>query len=99
MSRAQPIADVLSELMTRRGYARVQGNEAVALAWREAAGDLMAGLTRACLVRRGALEVVVANSALVQELTYRKATILTDLARLLPTEKIKNLKFRVGPIE
>lgn len=96
--RPQPIAEILSELMTRRGYARVQGSEAVAQAWREAAGELLAGHTRPCQVRRGALEVVVANSALMQELSYRKTEILSGLATLLPAEKIKNLKFRVGPI-
>ena len=40
------IGDVLSELMARRGYARVQSAAAYDAAWREAAGPLAAKYTR-----------------------------------------------------
>ena len=66
------IGDVLSELMARRGYARLQSAEAYDAAWREAAGPLAAEYTRVGLLRRGTLEVVVANSTLVQELASRR---------------------------
>lgn len=95
----QPIGDILSQIMARRGLARVRSGEAFAAAWTEAAGAAMAAYTRAGLVRRGVLEVIVGNSVLVQELTFRKAALLADLARLLPDERIADVKFRVGPIE
>ena len=38
----QTIGNVLSELMSRRGYARVQSAAAYDAAWREAAGPLAA---------------------------------------------------------
>jgi hypothetical protein len=35
---------------------------------------------------------------LLQELTFQKQTILGELARLLPEERIDKLRLRVGPI-
>jgi predicted nucleic acid-binding Zn ribbon protein len=95
----QTIGNVLSELMARRGYARVQSAGAYDAAWREASGPLLAKYTRLGPLRRGTLEVVVANSTLVQELGFQKQALLQGLARLLPDEGIKNLRFRVGSIE
>jgi predicted nucleic acid-binding Zn ribbon protein len=94
----QAIADVLAELMARRGFARISSAAACENAWREAAGELAAQYTRAVGVRRGKLEVLVAHSALVQELSFRKAALLERLKRLLPEEDITDLRFRVGPI-
>ncbi|HEX4150125.1 MAG TPA: DUF721 domain-containing protein [Pirellulales bacterium] len=93
------MADVLSELLTRRGYARAQAGTAYVDAWHTAAGELVSRYTRPGNVRRGVLEVLVANSTLMQELTFQKQTILNQLARLLPDERIVDLKLRVGPIE
>jgi predicted nucleic acid-binding Zn ribbon protein len=95
----QAIGNVLSELMSRRGYARVQSASAYEAAWREAAGPLTAAYTRVGQVRRGTLDVVVANSTLVQELGFQKRALLKNLADLLPDEGIENLRFRVGSIE
>ena len=95
----QTIGNVLSELMSRRGYARVQSAAAYDAAWREAAGPLVAKYTRVGLLRRGTLEVVVANSTLVQELGFQKRMLLKSLAALLPDDGIENLRFRVGNIE
>ena len=95
----QPIADVLAELMARRGFARVQGAGACTHAWREAAGPLAAEYTRVGLVRRGKLEVTVANSTLIQELNFQKTALLKALHRLLPGENIKDLRFRLGAID
>ncbi len=95
----QTIGNVLSELMSRRGYARVQSAAAFDDAWREAAGSLVARYTRVGQVRRGTLEIVVANSTLVQELGFQKAALLAKLGQLLPDEGIKNLRYRVGKIE
>ncbi|HET6884058.1 MAG TPA: DUF721 domain-containing protein [Pirellulales bacterium] len=97
--RPQKMGDVLAELMARRGYAREQTATNYETAWREAAGELLARHTRVGLLRRGALEVTVANSVLLQELTFQKHAILGQLSRLLPGEKIDKLRLRVGPIE
>jgi predicted nucleic acid-binding Zn ribbon protein len=95
----QTIGNVLSELMSRRGYARVQSAAAYDAAWQEAVGPLAAQYTRVGQLRRGTLEIVVANSTLVQELGFQKQTLLQTLAELLPDEGIKNIRFRTGNIE
>ena len=69
------------------------------VAWREAAGPLAAKYTRVGQLRRGTLEVVVANSTLVQELGFQRTELLKTLTELLPHEGIKGLRFRVGSIE
>ena len=91
--------DVVSELMTRRGFARVQAGEAYENAWREAAGEVAAKYSRVASLRRGVLEVVVANSTLVQELTFQKNELLQQLNHKLPEEGITHLRLRVGAIE
>jgi predicted nucleic acid-binding Zn ribbon protein len=95
----EKIGNVLGELMARQGYARVQSSGAREAAWRQAAGELAAQYTRVGSVRRGKLEVVVANSTLMQELTYQKTDLLSSLAELLPDETINDLRFRVGAID
>lgn len=93
------IGEVLSEVMARRGYARVQSAAAYDDAWREAAGPLAANYSRPGTLRRGTLEVIVANSTLMQELGFQKHALLKSLAGLLPDENIENIRFRVGDIE
>ena len=95
----QAIGNVLSELMARRGYARVQSAAEYDAAWGQAAGPLAAQYTRVGGLRRGRLEVVVANSTLMQELGFQKAGLLQSLARLLPDQGIKDLRFRLGVIQ
>ncbi len=96
--KPKPIGDVLAELMARRGYARVQSGGACADAWRQAAGEALASGSRATQVRRGVLEVMVSHSTMVQEIGFQKGALLARLAELLPDEKIRDLKVRVGRV-
>ncbi|MEX2027561.1 MAG: DciA family protein [Pirellulaceae bacterium] len=93
---AKKIGDVVSQLLAKRGYARVQAAAAFDDAWRSAAGERFAAQTRCGHVRRGVLEVFAANSAVVQELTFMKTSLLQKLSSLAPDRKIKDLKFKVG---
>jgi len=99
MGEPRQIGDVLSQLMARRGYARVQSAGACAEAWQQAAGEKIAAVTRATTVRRGVLEVLVKNSILAQELGFQKLALVKQLAELLPAEKIRDVKFRVGKLD
>jgi len=98
MAEPQHIGDVLAQLMARRGYARVQSADRCAEAWQQAAGTRLAKYTRATVVRRGVLEVLASSSTIVQEMGFEKAALVARLAELLPDEKIRDLKFRVGPL-
>jgi predicted nucleic acid-binding Zn ribbon protein len=94
----ETIGNILSELMARHGIARIQSTEQLESAWRQAAGPLAGQYTRVGAIRRGVLEVVVANSTLVQELGYQKNEILAGLQKLLPDMGIKCLRFKAGKI-
>jgi predicted nucleic acid-binding Zn ribbon protein len=95
----KPMCDVMSQLLARRGYAQVQSAASCDAAWRTAVGDQLAPHTRPGNIRRGVLEVLVASSAIVQELSFLKAKVIKQLAQLVPDQKIRDVRFRVGPIE
>ncbi len=94
----QPIGDILSELMARKGFARARGEDAYKEAWQEAVGQPVGQYTRTGKLRRGLLEIFVANSMLIQELTFQKASLLKSLKEKLPDEKIRDLRFKVGSV-
>ncbi len=99
MAAPKPIGNILAELLAKRGYARVQAENQFAEAWRSAAGEPLARLTRAGQVKRGVLEIWCGNSALVQEMAFQKQSLIKKLTELVPAAKIKDLKVRVGTVE
>lgn len=97
--RPKKIADVLAQLISARGYGRIQANADFSAAWNEAAGPALARFTRPGQIRRGQLEVTVANSTTIQELTFQKQSILAALQAELPDASIRDLRFRLGAID
>ena len=97
--RPKKIADVVAQLIAKRGYGRLEADDQLASAWSAAAGSALAAVSRAGKMRRGTLEVWVANSIAMQEFGFEKDRILDELARTLPDAKIRGLKFRVGQIK
>jgi predicted nucleic acid-binding Zn ribbon protein len=96
--RPRKIGEVLAQLITQRGYGRVQAQEELQAAWQTAAGPTLGRSSRPGQIKRGKLEVIVNNSTVVQELTFQKQQIVADLARILPESKIADLRFRIGAI-
>ena len=96
--RPKKIGDVVAQLITQRGYGRVGTDEQLAAAWQRAAGETLAKFSRAGKLRRGQLEVWVANSTMMQEFGFEKGHILAAIQRELPEAKIRDLRFKVGSI-
>jgi predicted nucleic acid-binding Zn ribbon protein len=96
--RPKAIKDVLAQLITARGYGRVQATADFTAAWRAAAGNTFAPYTLPGHLKRGVLEVTVTNSIVIQELTFQKQQILADLQKQLPDARIRDVKFRIGTI-
>lgn len=96
--RPKKIADVLAQLITARGYGRIQADADFTAAWQAAAGDTLARYTLPGRLKRGVLEITVSNSTIVQELTFQKQRILADLQERLPDARIRGLRFRIGAI-
>lgn len=95
----QRIANVLSKLLSRRGYAQIQVASELAAAWVRVVGSEVAQQSRVGTVKRGVLRIVVQNSALLQELSFRKQEILATLVQIGPSRTILDLQFRVGPTD
>ena len=96
--KPKKIADVLAQLITKRGYGRIQSDTHLAEAWQAAAGAPLARFTRPGKIRRNTLEVIATNSAIVQELTFQKQQIISRLQAELPDASIRDIRFRIGTI-
>ena len=95
--RPKRIDNVIAQVVQQRGYAQLRAAGERDEAWQSAVGEVAAA-TRVGNQRRGMLEIQVANSLLMQELTFRKEELITKLQAALPEAGIKQLKFRVGQI-
>jgi predicted nucleic acid-binding Zn ribbon protein len=95
----KPMREVLSQLLAKKGYAQVQTAASCEAAWREAVGQKLAGDTRPGNVNRGVLEVLVRNSVAAQELSFLKTKIVKMLTKLVPEQRIRDLRVRVGAID
>jgi predicted nucleic acid-binding Zn ribbon protein len=96
--KPKSIGNVIAQLITARGYGRIQADANFADAWKAAAGEALAKYTLPGRLRRGVLEITVGNSMAVQELTFQKQQILKQLQTNLPDAKIRDLRFRIGSI-
>lgn len=100
---AKSMGDVVGQLLVKRGYANVQQAASLDAVWSQAVGERFSSQTKAGQVKRGVLEVLVINSAVLQELTFVKAKLVKSLTQVAATsqmqEKIRDIKFRVGPVK
>jgi predicted nucleic acid-binding Zn ribbon protein len=96
--KPKSIGNIIAQLITVRGYGRIQADTNFAAAWKSVVGDALAKFTQTVRLRRGVLEVTVANSMTIQELTFQKQQILKQLQTTLPDAKIRDLRFRIGSI-
>lgn len=93
------LGDVVNDLLARRGYAQEQQAVVCQTAWRSAVGERIGVDTRVGEIRRGVLEVMVRNSAVMQEITFQKKQILAALAASVSEQTIRDLRLRVGGVD
>ena len=91
------IAEVLTDLFAQRGYAQIKAVDDCQEAWAHIVGDLKS-FSHAGEVKQGVLQVIVSNSVIMQELTFRRQELVTELQRMLPQHRITSLCFRVGSV-
>lgn len=84
--------------MARFGYDREQSASQLESAWNEVVPETLRSGSRAGLVRRGVLEVVVTHSALAHEMGFHKRELVTRLQQLVPSEGINDIRCRVGTL-
>lgn len=94
-------ADLMAEVFRRRGYASQQARIQLQGAWNQvleetATASLANTVCRLGKLRRGRLEIWVANSMVNQELTFHKRDIVARLRELAPDHPVEDLRIRVG---
>ena len=98
--RREPISvgNVVAEIMARRGIGRERASGEKEQRWREVIGAELAPMTRCGEIRRGRLEIIVVNSTLMHELTFRKQEIIDQFNKQSPETVVKDIRFRIGTI-
>ena len=94
-NKPKRIGDIISQVMARKGYGQAKTASEIEAAWKTVAGSF-ASVTRVGAVRSGVLTIYVANHAIMQELTFRKRELQTQLAQRLPRHRLRDLRFRDG---
>ena len=92
-------ANILSQLMARKGYGQTKTNNELDETWNAIVGDKWQNKTRVGNVSRGVLEVFVSSAAVNQHLGFKKKKLIAELNRRVPQNKIKDIKFSLGSIE
>ena len=96
--RLKKASGVLGQVMAHRGIAQQQTSNELVETWLQIVGISFAGHTRLGSLKRGVLEVHVANSMISQQLSFKKQSILDQLETQLPNNKIRDQRFRIGSI-
>lgn len=91
-------ADVMAAVLQRRGYGRMIENEQLAETWAAAVDPRLRPLTRAVRVYRRRLEVVVASSAVLQELTFAKRTLVERFNAAFGGQTVTDIRLRIGEV-
>ncbi len=91
-----PIGNIVADVLARRGLGRPQATIQLEEIWSEVVGDAIAPMTHCGKIHRQQLNVIVNNSTIMQELTFRKQEIIQKLNKKTPDHLIKDIRFRVG---
>jgi hypothetical protein len=96
--RPKKAAELIAQLMARKGWGQSTAIDELDVAWKSVATTVWSQQTQLGNVRKGVLEVIVANSALLQQLEFKKQSLVASLQQRLPQNKIKDIRFRIGNV-
>jgi hypothetical protein len=91
--------DIMAAVLQRRGYGRIIENDELASRWAAAVDPRLRPLTRAVRVYRRRLEVLVANSTVMNELAFAKSALLDRLNERVAGPPIADIRFRIGAVD
>ncbi|WP_456433052.1 DciA family protein [Thermosulfuriphilus sp.] len=93
------IGGILSGLWSSQGWQQRLASRRIWEVWEEAVGREVARRARPESFVRGRLTVVVENSAWMHQLQLQSLRIKKALAKALKEELVKEIRFRLGPVE
>jgi hypothetical protein len=97
--RSQTARAIVNRLLAKRGYAQVEQRDQIQTLWNQVVGPQLARHSRCGRLLRGTMEVFVANSMILSELTFDKVNILSRLQQDPAGKAIQNLKFKLGAVD
>jgi predicted nucleic acid-binding Zn ribbon protein len=90
------LGNIVNQLLARRGYANVRAELELQEVFATIVGPTIAGQATVGRLKRSILEIIVADSATMQELTFQKTKLLKQLQNALGDDLPKDLRFRLG---
>ena len=97
--RSKTARSIVNRLLARKGYAQVEERDQIQALWNQGVGEHIARHSRCGRLLRGTMEVYVANSLVLSELTFDKSNILARLQKESLGKAIQDLKFRLGAVD
>ncbi|RMG02420.1 MAG: DUF721 domain-containing protein [Planctomycetota bacterium] len=94
--RPQRLGEILAQETARLGLGRVKAVRRLELVWARLVGSPLDEFTQPGSVRRGTLEVLVAASVIMHELSFRKPELIARLQEEVPEMGIQDIRFRIG---
>ena len=99
MRDARSLSNILSELITARGYTQSWSHQVLQYNWSKAIGEPYCYQTQVGEIRRGILSVIVAHPSLLEELAaFRKPVLLKFLQSSALGIAVRDIQFRVGSV-
>jgi predicted nucleic acid-binding Zn ribbon protein len=92
------VSDILTSILTDRGWNSVVREHRVFAEWREAVGGTIADNARPVKINRGLLVVVVSSPIWTQELSLMKETIIGRLNDRLGDSVVRDIRFVQGEV-
>lgn len=89
------IGTIVSQLMSRRGYASVGVEHAMTASVTASVGPALAGSFQVGNLNRGVLLIYVIDSVVMQEFTFQKRQIIKRLRKDHPQTKIADIRFKI----
>jgi Dna[CI] antecedent, DciA len=88
------LCSVVSKLIRRRGLVERSSNTGLESAWKKAVGEELAARSSARRLNAGILEVIVTNSAALEQLRgFLHGDVLDALQRQLPDSGIRGIRY------
>lgn len=94
-AKVQSIGSLVSELISRRGYAQVAATSQFQEAIGKAVGPQLAAVVTVGKLNRGVLKIFADDSVTIQELTFQKRAILKSIQKEMPDANVSDVRFAV----
>jgi hypothetical protein len=93
------VGRLAARVLSTHAVAAEQATSNLLEAWIKVAGAEYQNSTFVGSVKRHRLEITCSNSLINQQLTFQKQQLVEGMNREVPSLKIKDISFRIGPVQ